>query len=189
MFSSDIGSSSKLGFRGKLHGASWQNRSMDEGPLLRELRWVHGNVRRDLATVRELAGRVDEGEDADLIREGIAGLKTNGPLWQLRYGCLNYCRFVHSHHNLEDAALFPALRSRDEALGPVIERLEAEHRVVSDLLDEVEAAAGGPLGEEAEARERLSGALSRLADDLLAHLDYEEEALGPTLNGLEAWPV
>ena len=96
---------------------------------------------------------------------------------------------MHSHHNLEDAALFPALRSRDEALGPVIERLEAEHRVVSGLLDEVEAAAEGPLGEQAEARERLSAALGRLAGDLLEHLDYEEEALGPTLNGLEAWPV
>ena len=73
MFSSDIGSSSKLGFRGKLHRAPWQNRPMDEGPLLRELRWVHGNVRRDLATVRELARRVDEGEEADLIREGSPG--------------------------------------------------------------------------------------------------------------------
>ena len=124
----------------------------DDGPLLRELKWVHSHIRRDLATVSELSRRVTEGEDADAIRDGIAELQTNGPLWQLRFNCLNYCRFVHSHHNLEDAALFPALRDRDQALGPVIDRLEADHRVVSDLLDEVEAQARGSLEHEDEVR-------------------------------------
>lgn len=160
----------------------------DDGPLLRELKWVHSHIRRDLATVRELSRRVNEGEEADTIRDGIAELKTNGPLWQLRFNCLNYCRFVHTHHNVEDAAIFPVLRDRDQALGPVIDRLEADHRVVSDLLDEVEAQARGPLDRENEVRERLASALDRLASHLLEHLDYEEEALGPTLNEMEAWP-
>ncbi len=150
---------------------------------------MHRNIRRDLATVRELARRVSEGAGAAAIREEIAALKTNGPLWQLRFNCLNYCRFVHSHHNAEDVGLFPALRRRDEGLNPVIDRLEADHRVVSELLDEVEAAARGPLEGEDPARARLSAALDRLAGHLLEHLDYEEESLGPTLNELEAWPA
>ena len=161
----------------------------EDGPLLRELKWVHSHIRRDLVTVRELARMATEGEEAAAIREGIADLKTNGPLWQLRFNCLNYCRFVHTHHNLEDSAIFPALRERDEALNPVIDRLEADHRVVSDLLDEVERGARGALEQEAEVRERLAAALDRLADHLIEHLDYEEEALGPTLNSMEAWPA
>lgn len=160
----------------------------DDGPLLHELKWVHSHIRRDLATVNELSRRATEGEDAAAIRDGIAELKTNGPLWQLRFNCLNYCRFVHSHHNLEDAALFPALRDRDEALNPVIDRLEADHRTVSDLLDEVEEAANGPLEQEGEVRERLASALHRLAGHLLEHLDYEEKAIGPALNEMEGWP-
>lgn len=160
----------------------------DDGPLLRELKWVHSHIRRDLATVSELSRRVTEGEEADAIRDGIAELQTNGPLWQLRFNCLNYCRFVHSHHNLEDAALFPALRDRDQALGPVIDRLEADHRVVSDLLDEVEAQARGSLDHEDEIRELLASALDHLAGHLLEHLDYEEKAIGPALNEMEGWP-
>ena len=145
----------------------------EDGPLLRELKWVHSHIRRDLVTVRELSRRVTEGEEAAAIREGITDLKTNGPLWQLRFSCLNYCRFVHTHHNVEDAAIFPALRDRDQALGPVIDRLESDHREVSDLLDDVEREARGPLDHEAAARERLAAGLDRLAEHLLEHLDYE----------------
>jgi hypothetical protein len=62
----------------------------------------------------------------------------------------------------------------------------ADHRVVSDLLDRVEAAAeslGGP--EDAPARPALSAALDALSVHLLAHLDTEEAALEPVLSRLE----
>ncbi len=37
-------------------------------------------------------------------------------------------------------------------------------------------------------RVRLVNALGDLATDLLAHLEWEEEALGPTILELEEWP-
>jgi iron-sulfur cluster repair protein YtfE (RIC family) len=137
-------------------------------------------VRDDLATVRALAARVTDGLPRGALAAEIGSLQTNGVLWQLKAGCLHHCRFVHGHHSLEDAALFPVLRRANPDLGPVLERLNAEHRRVSDLLDEVESAAGAI----EEDRTRVIEALDALAEQLLAHLDFEEESLGPTLRRL-----
>src|SRR6266851_1298905 len=100
----------------------------------------------------------------------------SGPLWQLRINCLHYCRFVHSHHGVESMLLFPELRRADPALDPVVDKLEADHARVSGLLDDVEAAAGElSAAEDPAARQRLTAALHVLSEDLLAHLQYEEE--------------
>ena len=150
--------------------------------LFDELLWVHGMVRRDLATVRELAGRVTNGLAPAEVAAELERLKTHGPLWQLKAGCLQYCRFVHSHHNLEDAALFPMLRRVDPGLAPIVERLESDHRRVSGLLDTVEAAAAAlDDDEEAEARARVADALDELASHLLEHLELEERSVGPAM--------
>jgi Hemerythrin HHE cation binding domain len=117
--------------------------------IFQELLWVHGAIRRDLATVEELAAEVLAGLPAEEARERVEELKTNGPLWRLKVNCLRYCRFVHSHHNAEDALFFPTLRAANPGLAPVVDKLEADHRTVSDLLDEVEVAAGDLDGDDA----------------------------------------
>ena len=150
--------------------------------LFRELQWVHGMVRRDLATVERLAQDVADGLPAADVRAALDELQTNGPLWQLKVNCLAYCRFVHSHHRAEDVMLFPALRARNPAVGPVIDRLEADHRRVSDQLDAVEAAANGLAEDDSRpAREALAGALQALAEQLLEHLGYEERNVETTV--------
>jgi hypothetical protein len=75
--------------------------------LFDELLWVHRMIRRDLETVRKLVAGANGDAPAAEIRDGIEDLKTNGPLWKLKVNCLRYCAFVHSHHNAEDALLFP----------------------------------------------------------------------------------
>jgi len=153
--------------------------------LFEELLWVHGALRRDLATVRRLAAEASGDLDPAELRAALTELETSGPLWQLRFSCLHYCRFVHLHHGLEDRHLLPILRRADPSLAPVIDRLEAEHRTVSDLLDEAEAAAAA-LGQadDEPARARVTLALDAVADHLLAHLEYEEERLAPAIKGL-----
>jgi hypothetical protein len=157
--------------------------------LVRELQWVHGMIRRDLATVRQMADEVAAGRPASRLRAGLKLLAASGPLWQLKVNCQHYCRFVHSHHNAESIMLFPALRRVNPALGPVVDKLEADHAGVSDLLDEVDAAAR-ELGEQEDpaGRERLTRALQNLSTDLLAHLQYEEEHISDTLRSLTSWP-
>ena len=157
--------------------------------LVAELKWVHDMIRRDLRTVRQMAADVAAGLPAEEIQAGITSLAASGPLWQLKINCLQYCRFVHSHHHAESVLLFPGLRRVNPALDPVVDKLEADHLAISVLLDEVGAAAS-ELGrqEDQAVRQRLTRALQDLSTDLLAHLEYEEENISDTFRTLPGWP-
>jgi hypothetical protein len=157
--------------------------------LVRELRWVHDMIRRDLGTVRQLAAAAEAGLGAAEVRDGLAALATNGPLWQLKINCLAYCRLVHTHHRLESLALFPELRRTNPALSPVVDKLEADHAAVSGLLDDVDEAAC-QLGRDGDptVRRRLVEALESLSADLLVHLRYEEDQIADTLRSWTSWP-
>jgi hemerythrin-like domain-containing protein len=157
--------------------------------LVQELRWIHDEIRRDLAIVRDLADAVMAGEPAADVAEQLRELETRGPLWQLRYGCLHYCRHVHGHHTFEDTAWFPGLRAANPALAPTIDRLQVEHRQVADLLHEVEIAAVDlETDDSLVTRARVRDALARLDEHLLAHLAFEEETITPTLLELTVPP-
>jgi hypothetical protein len=150
---------------------------------------VRGAIRHDLRACKELAAEVSDGAAPEEVRERIEGLKTNGPLWRLGVNCLYYCRFVGAHHSAEDVRLFPAVRESDPQLGPVVDRLEADHREVAVRLDEIEAAADALLEEDgAESRARVVRALDAITDLLLTHLSYEEESLAPAILSWADWP-
>jgi glycerol-3-phosphate dehydrogenase len=154
--------------------------------MYEELLWVHSMIRRDLATVRQLAADVAASMPAHEISVEIKNLKRDGKLWQLKVGCLRYCKFVHSHHNLEDAAFFPSLRAVNPALNTVVDKLEDDHRKVSDLLDAVEEGADILTKIDSEAVRRSVGdTLTVLADRLLEHLDFEELNVGPTMRRMQ----
>jgi hypothetical protein len=158
--------------------------------MFEELLWVHSAIRRDLDRVEELAADVGDGLSGEAVREALDELKTNGPLWQLKVNCLRYCRFVHAHHGAEDRLLFPALRASDASVGPVVDRLEADHARVSDLLDAVEAAARALTeADGGAARQRVIAGLRDLHGHLLEHLDYEEINAGPPMRRLESLAV
>ena len=143
---------------------------------------VHTAVRSDLERVERLATEVLDGLPAAELRKNLDELKRDGMLWQLRVDCLRYCRFVHSHHNAEDLAFFPELRASNPAINSVIDRLEADHRRVSDDLDAVAAAANALADDDGEpARKAVAAALRALGARLLAHLDYEERSLEATV--------
>ena len=146
---------------------------------------MHRILRRDLDTVERLAHEVASGMSGPDLEAELRELKTSGPLWQLKVSCLRYCRFVHMHHNAEDVLLFPALRAADLSIAPVVDRLEADHLRVSDLLDAVEAAAQQLTNGHGDARERVVLGLEELHGHLLEHLDYEELQAGPVMRRLE----
>ena len=154
-----------------------------------ELKWVHDMIRHDLGVIRQMAADSEAGRPAGAIRGAIQSLASGSAVWQLKISCLQHCRFVHSHHTHESMLLFPALRQSNPALNAVVDKLEADHAHISDLLDEVEAASDqlGQAGEPA-IRERLATALRTLSDDLLAHLQYEEENISGTLRTWTRWP-
>jgi hemerythrin superfamily protein len=157
-----------------------------DNPFFEELLWVHGMIRRDLEAVTRLATDVADGRPASEVREELAELKSNGPLWRLKVSCLHYCRFVHHHHRLEDLAVFPTLRRLDPELEPVIDKLETEHQLVATLLEEIEISAE-KLQHAESARAQVADGLGRLADLLLAHLEFEEDQLERPLAKMHGW--
>ncbi|SNT64666.1 Hemerythrin HHE cation binding domain-containing protein [Asanoa hainanensis] len=157
-------------------------------PLLDELKSVHNMLKRDLAAVRKLADAAASGAPAKNVRAGLTKLKSNGPLFQLRVNCLSYCQVVHNHHHNEDEALFPAVVRAAPHLKATVAKLKADHRLVEDMLYEVEGAARQLGGNDAAPRRKLVAALRALSDHLLEHLAYEETQLGPVLANWKTWP-
>ena len=104
------------------------------GTLLDELIWVHTMLRNDLTAIRRIAGADPAEAGAELAR-----LQSRSLLFQLKLNCLGYCNLVHSHHHHEDAGLFPPVLRAAPHLADVVDRLIADHRVVSDLRANVAA--------------------------------------------------
>jgi hypothetical protein len=150
---------------------------------------VHALIRRDLDLVQELAAQTLEGIDAEELRRQLQALERGSMLWQLQVNCLHYCSFVHLHHHAEDADFFSELRDTNPAIDPVIDRLQAEHRRVSQDLDAVETAANGLAHDGGlEARKAVVEALHALRENLLAHLQYEEVNLEATVRRVRPVP-
>jgi hypothetical protein len=157
--------------------------------LYQSLLAVHAMIRRDLDTVEQLAAAVLDGLPADGVHEELEALKTNGQLWQFQVSCLRYCGFVHSHHHAEDVLFFDELVETNPAIKPVVEKLKADHRVVADYLDAVEAAARALSKDEShDARRAVVDALEVLAGHLLTHLAYEELNVADTARRLRDFP-
>lgn len=96
--------------------------------------------------------------------------------WTLGTYCESYCRVVTTHHTIEDTSVFPHLRAAEPGLVPVIDRLEAEHRIIHDVIEQVDDALVAlvrPSGEIGA----LRAAVDLLSDTLLSHLSYEEREL------------
>jgi hemerythrin-like domain-containing protein len=167
-----------------------ENTSPPKEGLFRELLYIHTILRRDLRTVRRLADEARNSLAPEAILAEIRDLETNSPLWQLKFGCMYYCRFVHSHHTIEDGALFPMVRKHDPSLKSVVDRLEEDHLKVHHITERIAAMADGVTSDGSGAkREELVDALTELEEHLLAHLTFEEESLGPLLSTWSGWPI
>jgi alkanesulfonate monooxygenase SsuD/methylene tetrahydromethanopterin reductase-like flavin-dependent oxidoreductase (luciferase family) len=146
----------------------------------RQLIEVHDALRAELDQIYDLIEQVAAGRmDAATARSHINEMTMRQNNWTLGTYCESYCRVVTLHHTIEDQSLFPHLRHRDPRLAPVIDRLQAEHRAIHDVLDGIDralvafVAAGGGAG----ALAALRAAADLLSDTLRSHLSYEEREL------------
>jgi hemerythrin-like domain-containing protein len=138
---------------------------------------VHDLLRQELTTVRDLIVEVQKGAiDARQARSELNQMTMRQNNWTMGTYCQSYCRVVTAHHGLEDAAVFPHLRARDAALGPVLDRLHEEHVIIHGVLDSIDRALVEFIGRPDDFTE-LQGAIDLLTDTLLSHLAYEEREL------------
>ena len=162
----------------KLEGVSPAQRAA--GLHLKE---IHDHLRSNMTMLRRLiegasAGRVSAA-DVDAQTAGLAMVANFRRFGTL---CGQHCQFVHGHHSIEDAHLFPGLAAKSEAFRKVTERLQAEHVVVHELLlrliDALHRLAADPTRAHFDAAVDVYDALERV---LLSHLGYEEESIGDAI--------
>ncbi len=143
---------------------------------------IHDHLRSELEQVRDLIGQVRAGAmDVAAARSSINRMTMRQNAWSVGAYCESYCRVVTIHHTLEDRRVFPDLRDADPALGPVLDRLSAEHLVIHDVLEAVDAALVAIVTQPA-AMDGLQDAVDLLSQRLTSHLRYEEEQLVGPLN-------
>ena len=145
---------------------------------------VHDHLRGELAQLRDVVGQVRRGAlSTGAARSVLNTMAMRQNNWTLGAYCETYCRLVTGHHTLEDHSIFVHLRRADPDLGPVIDRLEQEHHVIADVLEQVDEALVGLVGTDGYghagegALDEIERALDLLTDTLLSHLAYEEREL------------
>jgi hypothetical protein len=83
----------------------------------------HHGFRRDLARFAVALGTVSGGP-----AERLDALRDEGR---------TFGNTLHGHHHAEDTGIFPQLAGQHESLGPTLERLTADHRLIDPLLERV----------------------------------------------------
>jgi alkanesulfonate monooxygenase SsuD/methylene tetrahydromethanopterin reductase-like flavin-dependent oxidoreductase (luciferase family) len=139
---------------------------------------IHDSLRSELQQVRDLMEQVLDGATTPgAARSELNRMTMRQNSWTLGTYCQSYCRFVAGHHGLEDRSVFPHLRRGDRRLEPVIDRLEEEHHVIHNVLEDVDAALVDLVRASGDGGAGLRRAVDVLTDTLLSHLAYEEREL------------
>jgi hemerythrin-like domain-containing protein len=126
---------------------------------------VHSALRRDLRRAHILL----EDGNLDAARRKALGEHL---VWLMD--------FLHRHHTAEDAGLYPLVRQRNPAIGPLLDRMDGEHAAVHPAMEGVTRAAG-PLSDGGDPAAALR-AIVALEDVLLPHLEHEERELMPIVD-------
>lgn len=138
----------------------------DNAPAIWEMVVVHRVFRREFRLAPELIRQVAPGDTeraatlAAYLSEILAGL--------------------HHHHEAEDKLLWPVLLRRVRLEGVLIRTMEEQHERVAGHISVLEELLPAWRAEaDADRRDRLADTLTLLHDELLVHLDQEEERILP----------
>ncbi|GHC57204.1 nitroreductase/quinone reductase family protein [Streptomyces cinnamoneus] len=162
------------------HGAGTAHEVMNLADKLLEIHtWLRGQLRHVRAeTDAHFAARAAHHDPQEPPAPGL-GL-------QIRQHCLAFCEALTFHHTGEDDHVFPALGRQHPHLRDVLDRLAGEHRTLARLKDELLALLADITTADPV---RFRTELTRLSDELLAHLDAEEESLLPALAAIPFPPA
>lgn len=143
---------------------------------------VHDWLRQELAELRRQADEVVNGtaDSFDRIPPDLGQ--------EMRAHCLTFCGALKRHHTGEDMATFPMLARQFPALEPALTKLGAEHAVVARLQTEIQQLVDGYVPGDSDPV-RLRDELDRLASELEAHFEDEEQTVVTALNATAPAPV
>ena len=145
----------------------------------RRLSLYHNYHREQLREVESAMVQID-----DALLEKISALDMRHNFKVFGNLCGQECQMLSGHHGIEDQAMFPILhQAGDTGLRRVVERLMAEHLVVHELIEELEAKAHEAIrNPNPETYRELKLTFTSLNTCVQSHFGYEEteleEALG-----------
>jgi hypothetical protein len=130
---------------------------------LRELRGLLERVAHGVITARQARGELNE-----------FALRANN--WAFGGLCQRQCVSLAEHHIGESGSIFPHLRRRQRSLQDVLDRLDAEHHVIGEVLEDIDAALVH-LARNPTELGPITEAVDLLTDTMLSHFAYEEREL------------
>lgn len=130
-----------------------------------ELREVHQRLRQALQVAR--SSLESSPDDAPVGRD-------------ILLFCHGFCTALTGHHQGEDRRLFPAIEERHPELSDVLRKLAEDHVLISQLLEDLEAAV-----HSTDPPERLVSRLDGIGAIMESHFQYEERQLLTILDSLE----
>jgi iron-sulfur cluster repair protein YtfE (RIC family) len=152
--------------------------------LAQRLLVIHDQMRRDMDEFQRLVTAIADAEGhpggPNQVKGAMDAFRQRD--WQRilpRY-CAQFCTFVHGHHTVEDASMFPVLKRRNPHLAPTIKRLVSEHQQLVEHLDQITELVGA-LPQDPTVGPKLKAKVAEVAQLLARHLDFEEKNLSSTL--------
>jgi iron-sulfur cluster repair protein YtfE (RIC family) len=134
-------------------------------PDVTDMYAVHAVFRDTLGGAPHLVGDIAEGDTARV--EQVANYYEN------------VLYFLESHHDGEEAIVFPRLRERCPGDAALIDMLERAHKEALALLAEARKALAAWPGGDATSQKEAAASLEALRAHLVAHLDDEEATVLP----------
>jgi iron-sulfur cluster repair protein YtfE (RIC family) len=145
----------------------------------RRLSLYHNLHRRQLQEAADAIGQIDAA-----LLEKISDLDMRHNFKTFGNMCGEECQMLTFHHQAEDSMMFPVLHGKgNDGLRKVVERLQAEHLVVHELIEELEAGAiAATQNPTPDTYAALRETFKQLETCVRSHFGYEEteleEALG-----------
>jgi iron-sulfur cluster repair protein YtfE (RIC family) len=148
----------------------------------RRLSLYHNMHRGQLQEVAEAIEQID----AALLQK-ISDLDMRHNFKTFGNMCGEECQMLSGHHSIEDQAVFPVLHAAGSVgLKKVVERLMAEHLVVHELIEELEAGAVAALDSPTpETYATLRETFKALETCVRSHFGYEETELEDALGVID----
>jgi len=149
---------------------------------------IHDHFRGHMILLRKVLDKVELGEATlEELRNQTEALPMLNNYRRFGSLCGQHCRIVEMHQTIEDQALLPVLKQKNNSLKLVVDRLIAEHEIVHELLIRLVDASNllvrDPVPENfASARELYES----FESVLLSHLGYEEEEIGDAIGFYDA---
>jgi hemerythrin-like domain-containing protein len=92
-----------------------------------------------------------------------------------------YAAEVLTHHSIEDDLVFPALVTRAPAFATLIERTDADHHVLDEVMTACALGTARLVASPTSDRTQLLADLGTLAAHMDEHLDFEDEEILPII--------